>query len=72
MLNILQDNGVFGSSVFSSMGVTIEILKKNVVAKIHIIKNILISSGKLDIMAKVLTEITSVNESYYVIVEGNF
>ena len=63
MLNIQEDNGVFGTSVFSSMGVPTEILETTGVSKIHIIKKILISSGKLDVMAKVLAKITSVNES---------
>jgi hypothetical protein len=45
------------------MGVTTEVLEKSAVAKIHKIKKTLISSGKLNVMAKVLAEITSVNES---------
>jgi len=45
------------------MGVTTEILEESGLAKIHIIKTILISSGKLDVKAKVLAEITSANES---------
>ena len=63
MLNIKEDNDVFVSSVFSSMGVNTEILEKNGVAKIHMIKKILISCGKLDVTAKVLAGITYVNES---------
>jgi len=63
LLSIQEDNGVFGSSMFSSMGVTTEILEKNGVSKIHIIKKILISCGKLDVMVKLLAGITYVNES---------
>jgi hypothetical protein len=45
------------------MGMTTEIQEKSDVAKIHTIKKILNSPGKLDVMVKVLAEITSVKES---------
>jgi len=44
------------------MRMTTDILGKNGVAKIHMIKKILISCGKVDVMAKVLAGITYVNE----------
>jgi hypothetical protein len=62
-LNINKDSGVFGSLVFSFMGMTTEILEKSGMAKTRAIKKILISFGKLGIMAELLAEITSINES---------